>query len=67
MAFNTYLPNNNYGQPMNYGNQYFAQPMQMQQPMPQPQIQRQEIGLQGKIVDSIEVVKAIDIPLNRKC
>lgn len=42
------------------------QPMQMQpqmQPMQMP-MQRQELGLQGKVVDNIEVVKAMDIPLN---
>lgn len=41
------------------------QPMQsiqpMQQPVPQP---AQTIGLQGKSVDSVDVVKAMDIPLD---
>jgi hypothetical protein len=36
----------------------------MQQPMPQQPIIN-NIGLQGKSVDSIDVVKAMDIPLDR--
>lgn len=57
-----------------YGNPYYTQPsryqpinntnMMQQQyipPMPQPTTQ---IGLLGKIVDSIDVVKAMDIPLD---
>lgn len=58
---------NNY-QPMQYGNQFY-QPQQMQQV--QPRIQPEQfinnnktIGLQGKIVDNIEAVKAADIPLD---
>lgn len=71
---------NNYGQnyynrPMQYP--MYGQPMQgmqgvpqmqsqMQQPMQQQPIQQpiQQIGLQGKSVDSVEVVKAMDIPLD---
>ena len=34
------------------------------QPQPQPQAYKQTIGLQGKSVDSIDVVKAMDIPLD---
>lgn len=64
--YNSYIPQQN-----GYGNQFMGNPMQMQQPM-QPQmqtmqqipIQRQEIGLQGKSVDSIEVVRAMEIPLD---
>lgn len=41
--------------------QYNAQPQPIQQ---QPQYRQQNIGLQGKSVDSIEVVKAMDIPLD---
>lgn len=55
-----YYPNYNpyYAQQM----QPMGQPMQrMAQPMPQPP---QPIGLQGKSVDSIDVVKAMDIPLD---
>ena len=61
----------NYYQPFN---PYFGQPVQpqiqrMQQPMPQQIINQpvqpiQNIGLQGKSVDSIDVVKAMDIPLD---
>lgn len=42
------------------------QPMgqQMQQPIMQPVQPVQNIGLQGKSVDSIDVVKAMDIPLD---
>ena len=61
---------NNY---MNQGGGYYGQPMPMQQPvqpmstMPMQTMSRQEYqnnGLQGKIVDNIEVVKAMEIPLN---
>ena len=64
-----------------YYNQYYAQQMQNQIPrvqpiqpveqqypqytQPQPMF-KQQVGLQGKSVDSIEVVKAMDIPLDRK-
>lgn len=60
---------------MNFNNPYLAQPMQQQarpvqnqqpvsQPTPQPVPQYSPIGLQGKSVDSIDVVKATDIPLD---
>lgn len=57
-----------YGQP-NYYNQFYGQPMQQmpkyqqqyQQPVYQPQTQN---VIQGKSVDSIDVVKAMDIPLD---
>jgi hypothetical protein len=57
-------------------NQFYQPQMRIQQPMQQPinqQIQQpivqpiqpiQNIGLQGKSVDSIDVVKAMDIPLD---
>lgn len=68
---NPYM-NNYMGQPMNYNNPYMAQPMQQARPVqPQPQVQPQQVpqyntivGLQGKSVDSIDVVKAMDIPLD---
>ena len=61
-----------------FNNQFYAQPFQpqMQRMQPQPQMQpemqynqpqqiyRHPAGLQGKSVDSIEVVKATDIPLD---
>lgn len=69
MAFNPY-----YG----YTPQYGKTPYYMQQPMTTPQYQPQAtdymsqmqnayqkpLGLQGKTVDNIEVVKATDIPLD---
>lgn len=70
MAFNPY-----YGYT---SNQYGKAPYYMQQPMTTPQYQPQAtdymsqmpnayqkpLGLQGKTVDNIEVVKATDIPLD---
>lgn len=47
---------NNYAQP------YFSNPMPYYQPMYQPKPQPN--FLQGKSVDSIDVVKAMDIPLD---
>ena len=42
----------------------FVQP-QTYQPQPQPTYQPQQpVGIQGKTVDSLEVVKAMDIPLD---
>lgn len=59
---------------MNFNNPYMVQPMQqarpvpnqqpVAQPTPQPVPQYTQIGLQGKSVDSIDVVKATDIPLD---
>ena len=51
-----YYPNNYY---LNYpyGNQYTQQPM-----MQQPQVQVQQ-GLNGKIVDSADVVRATEVPI----
>ena len=67
----------NYGQPYmmnpmmsNYNYQPIYQPMQqnVQQPIQKPQqveqTYRPQVYLQGKSVDSIDVVKAMDIPLN---
>lgn len=44
--------------------QQMQQPMVQQQPMQQPIQPMQPVGLQGKSVDSIDVVKAMDIPLD---
>lgn len=58
------------GQSMNYNNPYLAQPIQQTRPVqPQPQTQQVPqystiVGLQGKSADSIDVVKAMDIPLD---
>lgn len=67
---NNYYPNYNqfYGQ-MQMPKMANAQPMQSVQPMQtmeqyQPQQIYKQIGLQGKSVDSIDVVKAMDIPLD---
>lgn len=50
-----YNPTRNIGVPVN--NQYIQQPIQQIQPTITP-------GLQGKAVDSLDVVKALDIPLD---
>ena len=67
---NNYYPNYNqfYGQ-MQMPKMANAQPIQSVQPMQtmeqyQPQQIYKQIGLQGKSVDSIDVVKAMDIPLD---
>lgn len=48
-----------------YNNQYFNPYMNQPryQPIEQPQIQPIQMNLLGKAVDSIDVVKAMDIPL----
>ena len=71
-AYGTY-PNYNqfYGQPMQQQMQIpKVQPMEQfqqynpsQYTQPQP-LYKQQVGLQGKSVDSIDVVKAMDIPLD---
>lgn len=63
--FNNYNPYNPYYQQQRF--QYQPQP-QMYTPDQQNSIYRQNTpqGLQGKTVDSLEVVKAMDIPLDRK-
>ena len=66
---NNYQPM--YGNFGMYGNRNFGYPYQQNQNMQQPQQPIQPIqpittnlGLQGKSVDSIDVVKAMDIPLD---
>jgi len=46
---------------MNYGNYYNQQP---QQQVMQQNMYRTAMGLQGKQIDSLDVVKATDIPLD---
>lgn len=50
-----------------YNNQFNYNPYMNQQPryvpMEQPQIQSMQMSLLGKAVDSVDVVKAMDIPL----
>lgn len=54
------LYNNPYNNPyLNYNMQSQQMPRQPQQPMYRPQT---TTGLQGKVVDSLDVVKATDIP-----
>ena len=52
----------------NMYNQFYRSPFiqpQTYQPQPQPTYQPQQpVGIQGKTVDSLEVVKAMDIPLD---
>lgn len=62
-----YYPNyNQFYQPQMRMQQPIQQPInqQIQQPIVQPVQPIQNIGLQGKSVDSIDVVKAMDIPLD---
>ena len=68
-----YYPNYNqfypsYNQPYNKMIQPNQQPTEqpVSQYVPQGTIFNKPIGLLGKSVDSIEVVKAMDIPLDRK-
>lgn len=68
MNYNNYFGNNGFPPQMQYGNQFYGQQIQSQrssqpeQYIPQPVYK--QVGLQGKSVDSIEVVKATDIPLD---
>lgn len=60
--------------PTNFSNQFYGQPMPQTMPRIQPQEPqytqftpaqyKQPIGLQGKSVESLDVVKAMDIPLD---
>lgn len=64
MNYNPYFGNQPINQPLQYGNQFYN-PQFMQQPRVQTQDNyKPNISLQGKSVDSIEVVKATDIPLD---
>lgn len=44
--------------------QQFVPQQQFQQQIPYQQVQQQQVGLQGKIVESSDVVKGIDIPMD---
>lgn len=44
--------------------QQFVPQQQFQQQIPYQQMQQQQVGLQGKIVESSDVVKGIDIPMD---
>lgn len=56
-SYNPYNPYSSYGSYNSY-NPYYSQPLSKTN---QP-VYRQQMGLQGKVVDSLEVVKATDIP-----
>lgn len=71
MQFNPYMPQ--YGgyipqyqriQPQEQPFQQFNQPTQQTYPQNPQTYSQAGLGLQGKLVDSIEVVRAIDIPLD---
>lgn len=71
MNYNPYFGTNVMPQQNPYMNQFYGnQPVQPVQPVkPQPtevQMPFKAISLQGKTVDSVDVVKAMDIPLDRK-
>lgn len=58
-----YNPNIYSGNPyLGYGNYYSQQPVQ--QPIQQNMYRNNVVGLQGKQIDSLDVVKATDIPLD---
>lgn len=60
--FGTYTPN--YNPYYNYGPTQTPRMDQQFSPSMQNQYNKQPVGLQGKSVDSLEVVKAMDIPLD---
>jgi hypothetical protein len=69
MNYNPYFGTNMMPQQNPYLNQFYGnQPIQQPQPVkPQPtevQMPFKTISLQGKTVDSVDVVKAMDIPLD---
>lgn len=61
--YEPYNPYNLYGPYYNYNAQQIAQQQRQSQQMYKPQVVS---GLQGKVVDSLDVVKATDIPYDRK-
>lgn len=69
-GFNPYLQNQFQPQGQRFqtsDQQYVSQFNQQSTPQPAPVYKPTVVGLQGKSVDNIEVVKATDIPLDRKC
>lgn len=68
--FNNYNPYYYYNpvmrqyDPQQFNNNQNQQNQNQQNQVPQQPMYRQPIGLQGKNVDSIDVVKAMDIPLD---
>ena len=63
MFYNPYMQMNNRGQGMEQFNPY-SQGYQQTYPQNPQTYPQASVGLQGKLVDSIDVVKAIDIPLD---
>ena len=69
MNYNPYFGTNMMPQQNPYLNQFYGnQPIQQPQPVKAQQTEMQmpfkTISLQGKTVDSVDVVKAMDIPLD---
>ena len=62
--FGGYVPQYQRMQPQEQQFQQFNQPAQQTYPQNPQTYPQASLGLQGKLVDSIEVVKAIDIPLD---
>ena len=61
--FQTQQPYNSYGQQY-MPNPYMERMAQLQQFQQSLQPQQQQIGITGKVVESIDMVKATDIPMN---
>ena len=61
--FQTQQPYNQYGQQY-MPNPYMERMAQLQQFQQSLQPQQQQIGITGKVVESIDMVKATDIPMN---
>lgn len=57
-------PYNPYGQQQFVPNPYMERMAQLQQFQQSLQTQQQQIGISGKVVESIDMVKATDIPMN---
>lgn len=62
--FGGYVPQYQRMQPQEQPFQQFNQPTQQTYPQNPQTYSQASLGLQGKLVDSIEVVRAIDIPLD---
>ena len=60
--YETYNPYNQYNPYYNNYNNYTQQLQQLSKQVPQPYKSQAMMGLQGKVVDSLDVVKATDIP-----
>lgn len=78
MGYGQQYPSNGYGNYMNPGgynqyqnpNGYYQQPMQYQQPQPQqtfapPQPQAQPSYIEGKVVESIDILRVTEVPMGK--